>query len=73
VSNRFSSAASLSLVADAVGARHEDRVLVAFGRLEQAREAADRGQDLGPERGAGDLADVVDEPSSWSRSTPDAA
>ena len=34
------------LGADAVGARHEDRLLVAVGRLEQAGESADAREQL---------------------------
>ena len=49
------------LRADAVGARHEDRLLVAVGRLEQAGESADAREQLRAVRGARDLLDVVDE------------
>ena len=61
VSKRSSCGGELELGADPVGARHEDRVLVALGRLEQPREAADRREDLGPQGRARDLADLVDE------------
>src|SRR5262249_5719727 len=49
------------LGADAVRARDEDRVLVAVGRLEGAGEAADRGEDLRPQRRPRDLLDLLDE------------
>ena len=49
------------LGADAVGAGHEDRVLVAVGRLEEAGEAADPRQHLRAVRRARDLLDLVDE------------
>jgi hypothetical protein len=51
----------LELGADPVGAGDEDRVLVALRGLEQPGEAADLGQDLGPQRAARDLPDLVDE------------
>ena len=51
----------LQLGADAIGARHQDRILVALGRLEEASEAADARQHFGPMRRARDLLDRIDE------------
>ena len=51
----------LQLGADAVGARDEDRVLVALGRLEEAREAADRRRAPRAGTWSRDLLDLVDE------------
>ena len=51
----------LELGADPVCAGHEDRLLVALGRLEQTGESTDRGEDLGPGGAAPDLLDLIDE------------